>query len=135
MARPGLIAAIAAGVVLLAGIGGYVGNKLEARQRLQSRVMALTGGDPSQGKAAIQRRPCGSCHVIPGVTGAKGTVGPPLTGFAGRGYIAGREANAPETLVKWLMNPHAIDPESAMPPMGIGDAEARDIAAYLYTLS
>jgi cytochrome c1 len=73
--------------------------------------------------------------VIPGVTGAKGSVGPPLTKFAGRAYIAGRAANSPDALVRFLEDPHTIDPESAMPNMGIGEAEARDIAAYLYTLS
>ena len=32
---------------------------------------------------------CGSCHVIPGISGAAGRVGPPLSGIAGCIYIAG----------------------------------------------
>jgi hypothetical protein len=32
------------------------------------------------------------------------------------------------------LNPPAIDPLTAMPATGISEAEARDAAAYLYTL-
>jgi mono/diheme cytochrome c family protein len=133
MGRPLQATLVAAAVGALL-VGGYVGNQLEARHRLQERVTALTGGDPGRGKAAIRKHPCGGCHVIPGIAGAKGTVGPPLTQFARRGYIAGRAANAPETLIGFIEDPHVVDTQSAMPPMGIGEAEARDIAAYLYTL-
>jgi cytochrome c2 len=135
MARPGWIAAIV-GVALVAGAGAWMlGDRIERRDKLQERVVVMTGGDPDAGRAAIQRRPCGGCHTIPGIPGAKATVGPPLTKFAMRGYIAGRVVNTPDELVVWLKNPHAIDPQSAMPPMGIGEQEARDIAAYLYTLT
>jgi cytochrome c2 len=134
MARRGLIAGAAAGLAILALAGGYLGNKAEARHRLEERVKAMTGGDPERGQAAIAKRPCGGCHQIPGIRGAKGKVGPPLAGFAGRAYIGGRPANTPENLVRWIRDPHAFDPETAMPPMGIGEPEARDIAAYLYTL-
>jgi cytochrome c len=121
-------------LAVLALIGGYVGNRLEARHRLQDRVAAMTGGDAGRGRSAIQKRPCGGCHQIPGVPGAQGSVGPPLTAFARRGYVAGRLSNTPDNLIRFLENPHAVDPESAMPPMGINEPEARDMAAYLYTL-
>jgi cytochrome c len=109
-------------------------DRIDARQRLEARVHASTGGDAAAGRAAIARRPCGGCHEIPGIRGAGGTVGPPLTRFARRAYIGGRLSNTPDNLVAWIEDPHAVDPQSAMPPMGIGEAEARDIAAYLYTL-
>ena len=124
----------AAAVALIIG-GGFLGNQFEARQRLDARVRALTGGDPEAGRAALARRPCGGCHQIPGVRGAAGKVGPPLSAFAGRAYIAGRLANTPDNLTAWIENPHSIDPQSAMPPMGIGEREARNMAAYLYTLN
>jgi cytochrome c1 len=119
--------------VLIAG-GGYLANQVLAHRHLTARVQALTGGDPERGRAAMLRRPCGACHEIPGVAGAAGKAGPPLTHFAGRAYIAGRVANTPANLVQWIENPHSIDAHSAMPPMGVGEAEARDMAAYLYTL-
>jgi len=126
--------AVLAALVVLAIAVGWTANRIEAKTRLEQRAHALTGGDPRAGHAAIQQRPCGGCHQIPGVPGAVGKVGPPLSGFAGRTYIAGRLNNQPDNLVAWLMDPHAIDPESAMPPMGLSNREARDIAAYLYTL-
>jgi cytochrome c2 len=134
MARSGPALAIAAALAAAVIGAGFAGNQVEAHKRLVARVHALTGGDPDRGRAAIGRRPCGGCHEVPGVAGAKGKVGPPLTGFAGRLYIGGRRQNTPDNLVQWLQDPHQIDPQSAMPPMGIGEAEARDIAAYLYTL-
>ena len=30
--------------------------------------------------------------------------------------IAGRIGNTPDNLVRWLKNPHSVDPRSAMPP-------------------
>jgi cytochrome c2 len=93
----------------------------------------LTGGNPSRGPAAIRRFGCGSCHVIPGVPGAAGQVGPPLAGVGGRAYIAGVLTNTADHMVRWIVNPRAVDSLTAMPTLGVTEGEARDIAAYLYT--
>jgi cytochrome c2 len=77
---------------------------------------------------------CPTCHVIPGVRGATGKVGPPLTGVADRVYLAGRVANEPQNMIDWIRNPQKIDPQTAMPNTGVTERDARDIAAYLYTL-
>jgi cytochrome c1 len=37
-------------------------------------------------------------------------------------------------MVRWIVNPPFIDPLTAMPATGITEAEARDVAAYLYSL-
>jgi cytochrome c1 len=94
----------------------------------------MSGGDPERGKTAISRRGCPTCHTIPGVAGAHGLVGSPLAGVASRVYIGGVLPNTPANLVRWIENPPAVDPQTAMPNLGIGEREARDIAAYLYTL-
>jgi cytochrome c2 len=96
--------------------------------------LQVAGGDPERGRAAIASYGCGSCHAIPGVPGAEGTVGPPLADFALRGYVAGVVPNWPGYLVRWVMDPPAISPQTAMPNVGVDEQEARDIAAYLYTL-
>jgi cytochrome c len=83
---------------------------------------------------AIEQYGCGSCHVIPGVRGADGTVGPPLTDFSHRGYIAGELPNNGDNLIRWIMDPQEVEPGTAMPDLDIGEATARDIAAYLFTL-
>ncbi|MGH9716353.1 MAG: c-type cytochrome [Candidatus Acidiferrales bacterium] len=87
-----------------------------------------------QGKQVIENYKCGSCHTIPGIQGAKGVVGPPLAYFGKRSYIAGNFPNAPGVLVRWIMNAPAMKPKTAMPDLGVPQAEARDAAAYLENL-
>jgi cytochrome c1 len=94
----------------------------------------ITGGDPAAGRAAIERRGCASCHTIPGVPGADANVGPPLDRVGSRVYLAGVQLNTPENLARWLKDPPAVDPKTAMPNVGATDDEVRDISAYLYTL-
>lgn len=91
-------------------------------------------GDPQRGRLAADAYGCGTCHVIPGVRGANGQVGPPLGGMAERAYLGGVIPNSPESMVRWIRNPRAIDPRTAMPDTGVSEADARDITAYLYTL-
>ena len=91
-------------------------------------------GDPVRGAAAISTLGCGACHVIPGVREADGTVGPPLTDWAARGFIAGRLPNTGPNLIRWIMDPQAVEPGTAMPDLGVSEDVARDIAAYLFTL-
>ncbi len=94
----------------------------------------MTGGSVPRGREAIRSYGCISCHSIPGVTGAHARVGPPLDGIASRSYIAGVLSNTPDHLIEWLRNPPGIDPKTAMPNMKVTERDARDIAAYLYTL-
>ena len=91
-------------------------------------------GDVKAGRAAIQRHQCGACHTIPGIAGARGRVGPPLTDYGRRVYIAGQLPRDATLLAQWIQNAPAIDPGTAMPRFNLTDREARDIAAYLYRL-
>lgn len=95
---------------------------------------AVVGGDPARGRLVILRESCGSCHEIPGISGADGLVGPPLSKFSRRTMIAGELANTPPNLEKWLMTPQAVVPGNAMPDMGLTAQQARDAAAYLYSI-
>jgi len=54
--------------------------------------------------------------------------------FAERTMVAGEIPNTPENLVKWVQNPPSIEPNTAMPDLGLSESQAQDIAAYLYTL-
>lgn len=94
----------------------------------------MTGGNVSAGKAAIERYGCGACHEIPGVSAANGLVGPSLAKIADRTYLAGNLPNQPENLMMWIADPQKVEPGTAMPDLNVSAAEARDIAAYLYTL-
>ena len=91
-------------------------------------------GNPAMGARAIERYGCGTCHSIPGVRGADGTACPPLDHFARRGYIAGELANSGPNLIRWIQDPQRVEPGTAMPDNGVSDVDARDIAAYLFTL-
>ncbi len=113
---------------LLAGCGEY------PRAPDRSQAALITGGDPQRGREKIRDYGCGACHTIPGVRGANTRVGPPLSGMASRMFVAGLLANNPENMVLWIRHPTAVDPRTAMPDVGVTESDARDIAAYLYTL-
>jgi cytochrome c2 len=91
-------------------------------------------GDARRGRAIIRSAGCGACHRIPHVRAADGLVGPPLEDFALRTFIAGELPNTPENLVRWIMSPRDVHPRTAMPALGLPLRDARDVAAYLYTL-
>jgi cytochrome c len=97
-------------------------------------AVRLTGGDPGKGMSAIGRYGCGSCHDIPGIRSARGTVGPPLGGIAVRSYLAGRLSNSPANMMQWIQHPQHVERGTAMPEMGVTEGDARDITAFLYTL-
>ena len=93
-----------------------------------------TGGNAHRGAQLITQYRCGACHVIPGIHDARGMVGPPLIYFGLRTFIAGEVPNTPDNLVHWIRDPKSIESGTAMPTLGLSDQEARDVAAYLYTL-
>ena len=99
-----------------------------------SSAESAIGGDPVQGAAAIGRYGCGSCHTIRGISGANALVGPPLTGFASRSYVAGVLPNTPENVIRWIQDPKAVDDKTAMPKLDVNAKDATDIAAYLYQI-
>lgn len=94
----------------------------------------VPGGSPSAGARLIASYRCGACHTIPGISGADGLVGPPLTLFARRTYVGGELPNTPSNLIRWIRDPPAVEPNTAMPALGLSEQQARDVAAYLYTL-
>ena len=95
---------------------------------------AAASDQPTRGASLIRSYGCGTCHVVPGIADANGHVGPPLTQIGRRIYIAGLLRNNPDNLVAWLRDPQRIVPGNAMPDMGMSEADARAIAAYLDTL-
>ena len=92
------------------------------------------GGNAAHGADLLRGYTCGGCHIIPGVSAADGQVGPPLTDWASRSYIAGAVWNTPENLIRWIVDPASIEPGTSMPDMGVREDQARHMAAYLFTL-
>jgi cytochrome c len=102
--------------------------------RMSGPYLPITGGNARHGRKVIQAYGCGACHIIPGVHAARGVVGPPLYFFSRRTMIAGELPNTPDNLTRWIKNPPSVEPDTAMPNLGLSDQDARDAAAYLYTL-
>jgi cytochrome c len=100
----------------------------------ENEARALTGGDPQRGRTVLRTYGCDACHTIPGIASAVGTIGPPLTQVARRTYLAGRLENTPPNMIRWIRHPREVDPQTAMPDTGVTTNDARDMAAYLYTL-
>jgi cytochrome c len=105
-----------------------------AGAREQAPTWQVEGGDAGRGRRLIVEFGCAHCHTVPGVRQANGNVGPPLTRFADRTFVAGMLRNEPGNLLRWLRQPQSVVPGNAMPDTGLSDQQARDIAAYLYTL-
>lgn len=127
-ARAGNMFGLAACAALLAGLAACGGG--------DTRELAaeMTGGDPARGREHIRRYGCATCHTIPGIPEADSLVGPPLTRIAARTYLAGRLTNSPGNMIRWIRDPRGVDPQTAMPNLGVTEQDARDIAGYLYTL-
>lgn len=116
-----LVGGLGAAVLVLTGCG-------------TERVSVVAGGGVRRGAETIAEMGCGSCHTIAGITGAHGRIGPPLTGVGDRAILAGELPNTPANMIRWVRDPQAVEPGTAMPDLGVTEQQARDIAAYLYTL-
>jgi cytochrome c1 len=121
---------VVGGLLAVVLCGGCRGNNPEEG----IAYSAETGGNAASGRKVIERRNCGTCHTIPGVHNARGLVAPPLPWFSRRTFISGVVPNTPANLIQWVREPQAIEPRTAMPALGLSEQEARDVAAYLYTL-
>ena len=82
----------------------------------------------------MKRVGCAACHEIPGIDWPRGAAGPSLKGFGARPMLAGRFPNRPDLVTAWLIDAPSLAPETGMPPMPLTEAEARDVAAWLYSL-
>lgn len=98
------------------------------------QIIVMPGASVDRGRVALHDLGCGACHTIDGVEGARGLVGPPLTGVASRSILAGELPNTPANMVHWIRDPQSVEPGTAMPNLQVSDQMARDMAAYLYTL-
>jgi len=105
-----------------------------ACEDLRVQRPSMADADPGRGRLLVERVGCGACHVIPGVSWPRGRVGPSLDGFARQALVAGRFPNTAEVLPLWVRNAPSLSPGTAMPPMPLSEQDARDVAAYLFTL-
>jgi cytochrome c oxidase subunit 2 len=94
---------------------------------------AESTGPAAEGKALYAARACVGCHTIKGVSA--GVLGPDLTHFGSRTTLAaGMFPNGHPVLAAWLKDPQALKPGAKMPNLGLTDAQASALAAYLLSL-
>lgn len=125
--------AILAGVIFAVALVGVIYKYFEQRERMRVHAATETGGDPKRGEAMFIQYGCGSCHALKHVRDATGSVGPPLDGIAVRVIVAGHLANTPVNMETWIRDPQHVSPGTAMPNLRVGEGDARDITAFLYT--
>ena len=135
MRSPGKALPLISIAVAMLAVGAVSGAlRYRQQQNIKAEIAAFTRGDPDRAPELMTHYGCAGCHTIPGVPGASGRVGPPLQQVAGRVYLGGVLTNTPDNLVRWIVNPRAISPKTAMPVTGISEKDARHVAAYLLTL-
>ena len=78
------------------------------------------------------RYPCAGCHSLD-ATKRLG-IGPNLANVGSRSYIAGAMLkNTDENLAAWIQHPQRLQPGVLMMEMGVTDADAKALVAYLRT--
>ena len=90
-------------------------------------------GDPENGRKLVMAKGCAGCHTVAGVPGAAGVAGPVLNNVVLRPTLAGQVPSSPDNMVRWLLDPPAMKPDTTMPRLGLTEGEARDLAAFLYS--
>src|SRR3954447_11287145 len=125
---------VLAGIVLLGLIGAYAAYWGWRAADENRWTRTVTDGNTANAPRIAVANGCAGCHVIPGVPGARGLVGPPLIGLADRVYIAGEFANTTDNMIRWIRDARGMNPHTAMPSTFISEQDARDLAAYLYAL-
>ncbi len=118
---------------LTSGVSLLVLGLLAAAARAESSE-AYVVGSPGHGAELIAEKGCGSCHMIPGIRGADGLVGPPLILWGRRIFVAGLLRNTQQNVAAWVLNPQRFVPGNAMPSTGLTPSDALDVAAYLESL-
>ena len=124
---------VLAAALFLIALVGIVWEYARERTQLRIHAAAETGGDPRRGEAMFIQYGCGSCHALRNVREATGMVGPPLDGIGLRVIVGGHLANNPDNMQKWIRDPQHVSPGTAMPDLNVGEGDARDITAFLYT--
>jgi cytochrome c len=132
LTRPRLVALGGGTAVLALLLASAAGIALSSRNEAERVAQAMTGGDPDRAPVHLRRYGCSGCHTIPGIPGADGQVGGSLADIGRRVYVGGVTTNSPDNLTRWIVSPQEFSSTTAMPATGISEAEARDIAAFLY---
>jgi cytochrome c oxidase subunit 2 len=86
----------------------------------------------AEGEKLFTAKGCIACHSMVAVNAPKGMVGPNLANVGARSHIAaGTLKNTDENLARWVRDPQGIKKGVLMPNLGLTEAEAQALVAYL----
>lgn len=93
-----------------------------------SRSTATSPSDAAYGKALFAAKGCVQCHHHAAVSGSGQFAG----GYGAEGApdLTNRRFD-PTYLRRWLKNPSAVKPNTAMPTLGLSDDEIEALVAFL----
>jgi cytochrome c oxidase subunit 2 len=93
------------------------------------------GGKDAQyaaGEKLFASKGCVACHSLQAVDAPKGMVGPNLANVGARSHIgAGTLKNTDANLARWIRDPQGIKKGVLMPNLGITEADAQALVAFL----
>jgi cytochrome c oxidase subunit II len=95
---------------------------------------AAPASDPqyAQGEKLFTAKGCIACHSLVAVNAPKAMVGPNLSNVGARSYLAaGTLKNTDENMARWIRDPQGIKKGVLMPNLGVTEAEAQALVAYL----
>jgi mono/diheme cytochrome c family protein len=100
----------------------------------------IAGADLGKGRALLDTKGCGSCHVFTGVAAVAASPPPAMDPkeYERAHKLAPdlrvvRERMTAAKLTLWLTDSKAVKPDSAMPKIALTPAEVKDLAGYLMT--
>ena len=97
-----------------------------------AQAAAPAQGAQAEGEKLFTAKGCIACHSLVAVNAPKGMVGPNLANVGARTYIAaGTLKNTDENLARWIRDPQGIKKGVLMPNLGVTEAEAQALVAYL----
>lgn len=105
----------------------WIAGALERANRLD---------DPAtrEGRELFRTLACAGCHTIDGLTAGRFPGAPELTTFASRDTIAGVLPLSEENLARWLEDPPAVKPGTAMPDLNLDTDTIDKLVQFLLTL-
>jgi len=103
-------------------------------QALGPKPAAAAASSPqyAEGEKLFTAKGCIACHSLVAVNAPKGMVGPNLANVGARSHIAaGTLKNTDQNLAHWIRDPQGIKKGVLMPNLGVTEAEAQALVAYL----
>lgn len=133
-AAPKTAAAVAAPAAKVATTAPPAAETAPPTEPPSAPVTEAGGNDSAAAETMFIGRGCGACHILSGIPGAVGTIGPALDGVASKDMIAATLEVSLDNFKTWLADPGAVKPGTAMPNLGLAPEDVDVLAAWLMTL-